>query len=36
VTDDLLARVFRCATAVSRTPPAGVPFVLPHGITTLR
>jgi iron complex transport system ATP-binding protein len=36
VTDDLLARVFRCATAVSRTPPASVPFVLPHGITTLR
>jgi len=36
VTDALLARVFRCATAVSRTPPAGVPFVLPHGITTLR
>ena len=36
VTDELLARVFRCATAVSRTPPAGVPFVLPHGITTLR
>ena len=36
VTDDLLARVFKCATAVSRTPAAGVPFVLPHGITTLR
>jgi len=36
VTDALLARVFRCATAVSRTPPAGVPFVLPHGIRTLR
>jgi iron complex transport system ATP-binding protein len=36
VTDDLLARVFRCASAVSRTPPPGVPFVLPHGITTLR
>jgi iron complex transport system ATP-binding protein len=36
VTDDLLARVFKCATAVSRTPADGVPFVLPHGITTLR
>jgi iron complex transport system ATP-binding protein len=36
VTDDLLARVFRVASAVSRMPPAGVPFVLPHGITTLR
>jgi len=36
VTDDLLARVFKCATAVSRTPAAGVPFVLPHGIRTLR
>jgi iron complex transport system ATP-binding protein len=36
VTDDLLARVFKVASAVSRTPPAGVPFVLPHGITTLR
>jgi iron complex transport system ATP-binding protein len=36
VTDALLARVFKCAAAVSRTPPSGVPFVLPHGITTLR
>jgi iron complex transport system ATP-binding protein len=36
VTDDLLARVFRVARAVSRLPPAGVPFVLPHEITTLR
>jgi iron complex transport system ATP-binding protein len=36
VTDDLLARVFKVASAVSRLPPAGVPFVLPHGITTLR
>ena len=35
VTDDLLARVFKCATAVGRTPPAGVPFVLPHAITTI-
>jgi iron complex transport system ATP-binding protein len=36
VTDELLARVFKCAAAVSRTPAPGVPFVLPHGITTLR
>jgi iron complex transport system ATP-binding protein len=36
VTDDLLARVFKVARAVSRLPPDGVPFVLPHGITTLR
>ncbi len=36
VTDDLLARVFKVSSAVSRLPPAGVPFVLPHGITTLR
>ena len=35
VTDDVLARVFRCERAVGRTPP-GVPFVLPHGISTLR
>jgi iron complex transport system ATP-binding protein len=36
VTDHLLARVFKVESAVSRLPPAGVPFVLPHGITTLR
>ena len=36
VTDDLLARVFKVTSAVSRTPPAGVPFVLPHGCATLR
>jgi iron complex transport system ATP-binding protein len=36
VTDALLARVFKVASAVSRLPPDGVPFVLPHGMTTLR
>jgi iron complex transport system ATP-binding protein len=36
VTDELLARVFKVASAVSRVPPAGVPFVLPHGSATLR
>jgi iron complex transport system ATP-binding protein len=35
VTDDLLARVFKVATAVSRVPPHGVPFVLPHAITAI-
>jgi iron complex transport system ATP-binding protein len=34
VTDELLARVFKCALTVSRAPPPGVPFVLPHAITT--
>ena len=36
VTDEVLARVFKVTSAVSRTPPAGVPFVLPHGCATLR
>ena len=36
VTDELLARVFKVTSAVSRTPPAGVPFVLPHHCATLR
>ena len=36
VTDELLARVFKVTGAVSRAPPAGVPFVLPHGCATLR
>lgn len=36
VTDELLARVFKVASAVGRTPPPGTPFVLPHGITTIR
>jgi iron complex transport system ATP-binding protein len=35
VTDELLARVFKVASAVGRTPPPGVPFVLPHGITPI-
>jgi iron complex transport system ATP-binding protein len=35
VTDELLARVFKCAVTVSRAPPPGVPFVLPHTITTI-
>ena len=33
VTDDMLAKVFRVGAAVGRVPPAGVPFVLPHGMT---
>jgi ABC-type hemin transport system ATPase subunit len=36
VTDKLLARVFRVTGAVSRAPPAGMPFVLPHHCATLR
>jgi iron complex transport system ATP-binding protein len=36
VTDELLARVFNCSLTVSRAPPPGVPFVLPHAITTIR
>ncbi len=36
VTDELLARVFKVTRAVSRTPPPGVPFVLPHGSATIR
>jgi len=35
VTDELLLRVFKCATAVGRLPPPGVPFVLPHAATTI-
>ena len=34
VTDDLLARVFKVATFVGRAPPSGVPFVLPHMMST--
>ncbi len=34
ITDELLKRVFDVTDAVSRTPPAGVPFVLPHAIST--
>jgi iron complex transport system ATP-binding protein len=36
VTDELLARVFKVTGAVSRAPPPGVPFVLPHHCATLR
>jgi iron complex transport system ATP-binding protein len=36
ITDALLARVFRINATVGRAPPAGVPFVLPHGMTTAR
>lgn len=32
ITDEMMSRVFGCANAVGRTPPAGVPFVLPHGL----
>ncbi|HKY87757.1 MAG TPA: heme ABC transporter ATP-binding protein [Pseudorhodoplanes sp.] len=32
ITDSMLQRVFDVTGAVSRTPPAGIPFVLPHGI----
>jgi iron complex transport system ATP-binding protein len=35
VTDEVLARVFKCAVMVGRAPPPGVPFVLPHTITTI-
>jgi iron complex transport system ATP-binding protein len=35
VTDELLARVFKCSVTVGRAPPPGVPFVLPHTITTI-
>jgi len=27
--------VFKCAVTVGRAPPPGVPFVLPHTITTI-
>jgi iron complex transport system ATP-binding protein len=33
ITDDLLRQVFRIEGAIGRTPPAGVPFVLPHVAT---
>jgi iron complex transport system ATP-binding protein len=32
ITDAMLQRVFDVTGAVSRTPPTGIPFVLPHGI----
>lgn len=36
ITDDMMLRVFGCIDAVGRTPPIGVPFVLPHLITVKR
>ena len=35
ITDAMLASVFRVGAAVGRTPPEGVPFVLPHGMRTM-
>ena len=35
VTDEVLARVFKCSVTVGRAPPPGVPFVLPHAMTTI-
>jgi iron complex transport system ATP-binding protein len=35
VTNELLARVFKCQGAVGRAPSPGTPFVLPHAITTI-
>jgi hypothetical protein len=35
VTDELLAQV-KVTGAVSRAPPAGMPFALPHHCATLR
>jgi iron complex transport system ATP-binding protein len=34
ITDDMLASVFKVGAAVGRVPPAGMPFVLPHAMTT--
>jgi len=36
ITDELLKRVFDVTNAVSRRPPAGVLFVLPHRIGNWR
>jgi iron complex transport system ATP-binding protein len=33
ITDDTLAQVFKVGAAVGRTPPDGMPFVLPHTMT---
>jgi iron complex transport system ATP-binding protein len=33
ITDEVLRKVFRIVAAVGQIPPAGVPFVLPHGMT---
>ena len=30
VTDEVLARVFKCSLSVRRAPPPGVSYVLPH------
>lgn len=35
ITDDMLAEVFGVAAAANRSPPAGLPFVLPHVATKL-
>lgn len=35
ITDDMLAEVFGVAGAVNRSPPAGLPFVLPHAASKL-
>ena len=32
ITDEILGRVFKVAAAVGQVPPAGTPFVLPHGM----
>ena len=32
---EMLERVFKCSVTVGRAPPPGVPFVLPHTITTI-
>jgi hypothetical protein len=32
ITDQMLAKVFQVKIAVGRTPPAGVPFVLPQAM----
>jgi iron complex transport system ATP-binding protein len=34
ITDEMLSRVFKVGAAVGRAPPAGVPFVLPHAMTS--
>jgi iron complex transport system ATP-binding protein len=33
ITDEILAQVFKVGAAVGRTPPDGMPFVLPHAMT---
>src|SRR5262249_13661491 len=36
ITDEMLRNVFKVTAAVRQIPPAGVPFVLPHGMTPAR